>query len=183
MRFHSVAEFSSYCTSDLSLSHNASDTKYSTRGVSLPWYPYKQIKQSKTKKKSKKRKDHGGKWGPGGGGGGVALLSGCSDFTAQPKLRGREKKKGNQNQKRRSSPDIHKGSTHTDVCDKRLLRFFFFFFQKRNNIYKPGFWKPSPRGCCEVLPSAGWGSGLPPRVGGWEGGGGQTRGERGGEVE
>lgn len=34
LRFHSVAEFSSYCTSVLSLSYNVSNTKYSTRGVS-----------------------------------------------------------------------------------------------------------------------------------------------------
>lgn len=33
LRFHSVAEFSSYCTSVLSLSYNASSTKYSTSGV------------------------------------------------------------------------------------------------------------------------------------------------------
>lgn len=40
MRFHSVAEFSSYCTSVLSLSYNASNTKYSTRGVSFHQYRY-----------------------------------------------------------------------------------------------------------------------------------------------
>lgn len=44
LRFHSVAEFSSYCTSVLSLSYNASNTKYSTRGVrgvgSSRWYRY-----------------------------------------------------------------------------------------------------------------------------------------------
>lgn len=35
LRFHSVAEFSSYCTSVLSLSYNASSTKYSTCGFHL----------------------------------------------------------------------------------------------------------------------------------------------------
>lgn len=48
MRFHSVAEFSSYCTSVLSLSYNASHTKYSTRGVSFHQYRYNKSNKQNT---------------------------------------------------------------------------------------------------------------------------------------
>lgn len=79
-----------------------------------------QIKQSKKKEKKKKVM------------GGLALLSGCicSDFTAQPKLKG-EKRKRNKNLKHRSSPDIHKGSTHGHLWQETIE-----IWEKRNNIYK-----------------------------------------------
>lgn len=112
LRFHSVAEFSSYCTSVLSLSYNASSTKYSTRGVSSHQYRYNKSNN---------------KWNVG-----LPLINECpcSDLTAQPKLKG-GKTKGNKTKTKSIFLDIHKGSTNGHQRQETLLK-----FEKRNNIYK-----------------------------------------------
>lgn len=107
LRFHSVAEFSSYCTSVLSLSYNASSTKYSTWGVSSHQYRYN---------RSNNESNVG--------------LPPCSDFTAQPKLK-RRKLKSNKTKTKSIFLDIHKGSTYGHQRQETLLK-----FEKRNNIYK-----------------------------------------------
>lgn len=107
LRFHSVAEFSSYCTSVLSLSYNASNTKYSTRGVSSYQYRYN---------KSNNMSNAG--------------LPPCSYFNAQPETQ-RRKLKGNKTKTKSIFLDIHKGSTNGHQRQETLLK-----FEKRNNIYK-----------------------------------------------
>lgn len=156
MRFHSVAEFSSYCTSDLSLSHNASNTKYSTRGVSFsfPWYRYN--KSNKAKKKERKKKDNGGQEVHVGGGGTccpqrVSLLRlYCSAQT--------QKERGKKETKATFISGYTQGRHTWTSVTKRLLK-----FEKRNNIYKQvgtlpawllrgsvqcrlGFWAPGSGG-------------------------------------
>lgn len=93
LRFHSVAEFSSYCTSVLSLSYNASNTKYSTWGVSSHQYRYN-------------RSNNKSNWG----------LPPCSDFTAQPKLKRRKLKC---NKTKSPSFWIYTRAAHMDISDKR----------------------------------------------------------------
>lgn len=94
LRFHSVAEFSSYCTSVLSLSYNASSTKYSTWGVSSHQYRYN---------RSNNESNVG--------------LPPRSDFTAQPKLKGGNWKVT----KPKQSPSfwIYTRAAHMDISDKK----------------------------------------------------------------
>lgn len=114
MRFHSVAEFSSYCTSVLSLSYNASNTKYSTRGVSFHQYRYNKWNNKQST--------------------GLPFASKCPLLwiSAQPKYKGKGERKNNLKEPKQSrSVWIYTRAAHMDICDKRLLE-----SESRNNIYK-----------------------------------------------
>lgn len=138
MRFHSVAEFSSYCTSVLSLSYNASNTKYSTRGVSFHQYRYN--------KWNKKQST------------GLPFANKCPLLwiSAQPKYKGKGGKNNLKEPKQSRSVWIYTRAAHMDICDKRLLE-----SESRNNIYKQ-VWNPSHVTAVRLRPmwaqgTKGWG--------------------------
>lgn len=113
MRFHSVAEFSSYCTSILSLSYNASNTKYSTRGGSFHQYRYN---KSNNKQST-----------------GLPFVNECPfalNFCLA-QMQSKRKKTNLKEPKQCRSVGIYTRAAHMDICDKRLLK-----SKSRNNIYK-----------------------------------------------
>lgn len=116
-----------------------------------------QIKQSKKKKKKRS-------WGWRG----LALLSGCtcSDFTAQPKLKGEEKKKKKRNKTKASFISGYTQGQHTWTSVTRD-----YWNLKRGTISTSRF-EPFPRDCCEVLSSAGWDLGSGGKGRGFQGRGG-----------
>lgn len=148
LRFHSVAEFSSYCTSVLSLSYNASNTKYSTRGVSSHQYRYNKWNNKYNA--------------------GLPLTGECPsgfDLTAQPVTYVRKKKR-NGSKLKSIFLNIHKGSTCGRQRRETLLKF------ERGTISTSRFPNPSQKTAPRLCPrqvGGGGGSGADfSQVVGWE---------------